>query len=185
MKKKLFLCMIVILLLCACSNKDKFVDFEHYDLSDKDLNTYSYINDNGRKEAYALADMTPSSYESNLTGLFYKINNNDYILLETLEYSTENAYKKDNIYRFYDNKLYGVGNGDSPMVFEIELNEENSSIKELEFKINGTENSFFGNMSIKNIEDDYITLSGYIFIDEHSEYKNFVCSLNSYQCEIQ
>lgn len=97
----------MILLLCGCS--DEFSGFEHYDLSGKDLNVYNYYDDVRGKEVYVLADMTPENYESCLTGLYYKISDNDYILLERLESSTFDAYKKDFIYQFYDGKLYGIG----------------------------------------------------------------------------
>lgn len=183
MKKIIFVCLLAIsVLLTGCNKvKDKY---EHYDLKDKDLNIYTYYTDNQSKEIYALADITPNSYESFLTGLFYKIDDTDYILLETLESSQENAYKKNNMYQFYDNKLYGVGNGNSPMIFEIELLGKESKIKELEFKINDKINPFLTS-SIKSIDKGIITLAGDIFIGEHSEYKNFECNLKDYECTIK
>ena len=182
MKKVLLLCLISIcILLTGCSEEKD--SFEHYDLKDKDLNIYTYFSDNG-KEVYALADITPSSYESFLTGFFYKIDDNDYILLETLESSQQDAYKKDYMYQFYDNKLYGVGNGNSPMIFEIELKRKESKIKELEFKIDEKTNPFLIS-SIRNIDKDLITISGDIFISEHSEYRYFEGSLKNYECSIK
>ena len=71
---------IIMILLCfvitGCNKKD---NFEHYDLKDKDLNTYVYHGDE-KDELYALADITPEGYESFITGLFYKVSENDYIV---------------------------------------------------------------------------------------------------------
>lgn len=189
MKKALFLCVlgVWILLLCGCNNgnNEDNDSFEHYDLKDKKLNVYTYYNDDEEKlETYALADITPGSYESVLTGFFYKIGNDDYILLETLEYSQQEAYKKKHVYQFYGNKLYGVGNGDSPMIFEIELKGKESKIKELKFKINDKINPFLTS-TIKNIDKNLITFYGNIFIGEHSENKYFECSLENYECSIK
>lgn len=183
MKKMFYLwLMCICILLSGCTEEKE--SFEHYDLKDKDLNFYMYNNDHTGREIYVLADITPDPYESVLTGLFYKIGDHDYILLETLESSQRGAYKKDSIYQFYDNKLYGVGNGNSPMIFEIELKGKESKIKELEFEINGKTNPFLIG-SIRNIDHDFITFSGNIFIGEHSEYRYFDCSLKNYECSIK
>ena len=86
-----------MILLCfvitGCNKKD---NFDHYDLKDKDLNTYVHHGDE-KDELYALADITPEGYESFITGLFYKVSENDYILLEKLEYSRKDAYKNKTI----------------------------------------------------------------------------------------
>ncbi len=180
MKKTLGIFLIGICILSSGCAKEED-NFEHYDLKDKDLNIYTYHNDSNEKEVYALA--TLSSSMSTLTGFFYKIDENEYILLETLESSTSDAYKKNYMYQFYDNKLYGVGNGNTPTVFEIELNGTKSKLKELEFEVNGITNAFI-NASIRNIDNDQIILSGDIGIDGHIEYKYFDCSLKDYKCSI-
>lgn len=178
--KKIFLCLGTVLLLCGCSNEKDL--YEHYNLKDKDLNKYTYINDYGRKEVYALVDITPHSYESILTGLFYKVGEDDYILLGKLESSSKSAYKKKSMYQFYEDKLYGVGNGDTPMAFVFDLKGKDSSIKELNFKYN---DQIVGTTSITNsIEDNYINFYGIVYIDEHNTSKYFRCSLKDYQCEL-
>ena len=61
-----------MILLCfvitGCNKKD---NFEHYDLKDKDLNTYAYHVDE-KDELFALADITPEGYESLLQVYFIK-----------------------------------------------------------------------------------------------------------------
>jgi len=180
--KKLILLFAITLVLVGCSKEEQDT-FEHYDLKDKDVNIYKYETEN-KIETYVLADITPDVAYSSLTGLFYKVGNEDYILLETLESSTSDAYKKNHMYRFYENKLYGLGNGNTPMVFEIDLNGKSSKLQELEFRVKET-NSFIFCTTIDDINDKIIKLHGEIFIDERSQRKSFVCSLEDYLCEIK
>ena len=151
--------LIICVIVTGCTKEED--TFEHYDLKDKDLNTYIYHSDERGKEIYVLADLTPSTYESCLTGLFYKVAENDYILLETLEFNQRESYKKNNVYQFYNDKLYGVGNGISPMVFEIKLNGKKSKIKmpisSIEHIINFIEDLRNSNLLYdnKNIQIDF------------------------------
>ena len=177
--KKIVLILIVLILLCGCGKEKD--NFEHYPLSDKDFVSYEYINDKGIKEVYALADITPSSHESVLTGLFYKVGEDDYILLETLESSTRNAYKEKYMYSFYDNKLYGVGNGDTASIFEIELNGKKSNIKELNLKYN---DSTIIPSSIKSVDEEKISVNAFYFEGEHSSNGTFSCTLNTLDCSL-
>ena len=80
-----------------------------------------------------------------------------------MEYSRKDAYKNKTIYHFYENKLYGVGNGESPMIFEIELNGKQSKMNELKFKINSKTNPFLIT-SIEDIKDNKILYYGYVKI---------------------
>lgn len=175
MKKYLLIGFSIILMLSGCG-KDSF---EHYDLRNASVYPYTY---NGT-DHYVLSDITPENSESILTGLFYQIDYKDYILLETLESSTVDAYKNSSMYQFYDDKMYGVGNGDTPMIFEIDLKGKKSTMRELNFKVKGTDNNIFGNIDLIKREKNYLYFRGYIFIDEHSYKKDFICSLIDYQCE--
>lgn len=181
MRKILLICLLSLCLLLTGCSKEKDI-YEHYDLIDKDLNIYNYYDEKYGMQTYALADITPENYESVLTGFFYEVKNNDYVLLETLELSTNNAYNNDNMYQFYNNKLYGVGNGNTPMMFEIELKGKNSAIKEINFKMN---DRAVGPTSIKNIENDIITVFAYSSSESQAIVTNyFDCSLKTYQCDI-
>ena len=101
MKKILLMVLILVCMFNAgCTKQD---DFEHYALSDRDLNVYIYSN-NGYDEVYALADLTVQNLEETRTGLFYKVANNDYILLNTLTSNKIDAYKMKSVYQFYGDK---------------------------------------------------------------------------------
>ena len=79
---------------------DRFADFEHYDLSDKnEMVKYSFVDFN-KKKNYTYAFVALSDIEE---GLFYKINNNEeYILLEKmLSCCATTEYKDKQKTRFY------------------------------------------------------------------------------------
>lgn len=182
MKKIIKLCLIIICVIVTGCTKEED-KFEHYDLRDKDLNTYIYNNNNSGKEVYVLADITPSNNETCLTGLFYKVAENDYILLETLESNQKESYNKDYIYRFYNNKLYGIGNGNSPMAFEIELNGDKSELKEIEYQLWGNVNPFLVT-EIKEINEDKIIYYGYAIVNESDSKSLISCSISTHECTI-
>ena len=182
MKKSFILSLLIICFLVTGCNEDDG-KFEHYDLKNKDLRTYVYYSDKRGKEIYALADITPSNYEACLTGLFYKVAENDYILLETLEFNQRESYKKDFVYQFYENKLYGIGNGDSPMVFEIELKGTESKIEEVEYKVDNKINPFLITQ-IRHIDNNEILYYGHATIDGNNSSTLINCSTSKYECTI-
>lgn len=183
MKRDLLLITLFIcLFITGCGvSKTEQDTFQHYNLKGKDVNRYVYHSDERGKEIYALADDTIGSMTIT-TGFYYKIDDDDYILLEKFESSKANAYKSQSAYRFYNNKLYGVGNGDTPMYFEIELKGKESHIEEKRFDYNG---KLVGPADIKEIENGYITFYGYTSLEnEAMAGRNFKCSLENYKCEI-
>jgi len=171
--KKLFL-VILMLFIVGC-NKDESI---HYSLKGKDVINYF---ENGKK--YSITRIDDEIIETNYTGLFYKVGDDDYILLEKLENSNNDAYKNIGYYRFYDNKLFGVGNGKTPMIFVVNLDGKDSSLEELHFKYKDKTNPFFV-FSIQDIHDETIVYSGYYSENEHSIDATFSCSLTDYTCEI-
>lgn len=183
MKRNLLLVVLFISLFitgCGISKKEEDT-FQHYDLKGKDINMYVYHSDERGEEIYVLADDTTGDMTIT-TGVYYKIEDDDYILLEKLESSKANAYRSRSTYQFYDNKLYGVGNGDTPMYFEIELNGKESRIEEKRFDYNG---KLVGPTDIKKIENGYITFYGYTSLENEAMVgRDFKCSLNNYICEI-
>lgn len=176
--------LMVLILVCmfnaGCTKQD---DFEHYALSDRDLNVYIYSN-NGYDEVYALADLTVQNLEETRTGLFYKVANNDYILLNTLTSNKIDAYKMKSVYQFYGDKLYGIGNGEeSPMMFEIDLNGKNSKMKELKYNVEGKINPFLVG-DIRKISNDEISYYGTATIDGKDSRVLINCSTSAYECTI-
>lgn len=180
MKKFLLLILISLCFITTGCTKQK--DFEHYSLIDKDLNTYTYFNNN-HNEIYALADLTPEDSEDFKTGLFYKVANNDYILLEIMESDKEEAYKKNYLYQFYGNKLYGIGRGESPMVFEIELNGKQSKMNEIKYRVDGKINPFLIE-DIKKVSDGEILYYGSATIDGKNSRALINCLLSTHECTI-
>ena len=181
MKKFLLLILISLCFITTGCTKQK--DFEHYSLIDKDLNIYIY-NNNGYDEVYALADLTPQDSEETQTGLFYKVANNDYILLNTLTSNKIDAYKMKSVYQFYGDKLYGVGTGEeSPMVFEINLDGRNSKIIELKYNVEGKINPFLIG-DIQKISNDEILYYGSATIDGKNSRALINCLLSTHECTI-
>ncbi len=184
MKKILSLILISIMLLLStgCSNNE-LDNFEHYNLTHKKVTVYKYTNDNKKTETYVLSDITTGDMLIT-TGLFYKLKDNDYILLAKLESQHQNAYKNKSIYQFYNNKLYGVGDGDTPMIFEIELKGTESKINELKLKLADKTNPFLIS-SIESIDNETISLTGEIFVEEYAPFQNLNCSLKNYECQVK
>ena len=83
----------------------------------------------------------------------------------------------------YNDKLYGVGNGVSPMVFEIKLNGKNSKIKEIEYQANEKINPFLITQ-INEINNNEILYSGYATIDGKNSSALINCSTSKYECTI-
>ena len=79
----MFLILFCCISLTECG--DKYKNYEHYDLKDKDITTYTFHYDN-RDDIYAVADITNIKNDmGGIVGLFYKINDGDYILLDKIE----------------------------------------------------------------------------------------------------
>lgn len=173
---------IAILFFTGCNKAND--NFEHYDLKNRDINSYTYHKDNANREIYALSDITPDGSDSFITGLFYKVSKDDYILLEKLEYSKKDSFSNDTVYQFYGNKLYGVGNGESPMVFEIQLQGKKSKLNELEYDLDGKFNPFLIR-EIKSISNDSIEYMGYITINNSNTFSNIICHINDKKCVIE
>ncbi|HIS91133.1 MAG TPA: hypothetical protein IAC20_05695 [Candidatus Faecisoma merdavium] len=178
--KKTLLIFVFIIFLCGCNNanENKFSNYEHYDLSGKNLIKYNFVDKNNIMQNYAIADITPDSYEISVYGLFYQVSENDYILLDKIQ---SNKSKED-IIRFQYNKLYVIGMGETPGNYEYILNQEKITKKELIFEFS----KGFIIRSIKDVKDNEIYY--YALINEDSSNNNInvelICSLSTYKCEL-
>ena len=182
MKKILRLVLISICILVSGCTKDddKYSNYEHYHFNAQDLNIHVYYRDGDKKEVYALADMTPEGELSHKTGLLYLVGDNDYILLETLEDRSLEAFKEVSVYQFCYDKLYGI-RGDTG-IFEVELNGTETKIKELNFEIDG-EPYVFIMPRIKEVDINKIIISSSVRLDDGLwQSKKFDCSLIDYKC---
>ncbi len=174
MKKIFVLLVLCILCFCGCTKQDKYDSFEHYDLLDKDTTStnYSFYNDNNQKETYIVTDITPENSEEIINGLFYKVDDNDYILIDSFSSCNNSAdYKSKADNYFYNNKLYII-RCSGGLVSEYNLNGAETSKRDL--------SSNFGilNASITDIKDGYVYITG--------KNKKLKCSQKTYECtEIQ
>lgn len=174
MKKIFVLLALCILCFCGCTKQDKYDSFEHYDLLDKDTTStnYSFYNDNNQKETYIVTDITPENSEEIINGLFYKVEDNDYILIDSFSSCNNSAdYKSKEDNYFYNNKLYII-RCSGGLVSEYNLNGAETSKRDL--------SSNFGilNASITDIKDGYVYITG--------KNKKLKCSQKTYECtEIQ
>ena len=183
---KKIIIVISMFLRCGCSLiNDEYEKFEHYDLTSNKMRIHEYYNKEG-KENYAIGVLEDNSEIDNL-GLFYKIDYDDYILLDKFIGYSEDIDSQDYYYYFYENKLYICGNFKIGM---YSLNKEKFDKKELTFDTK----SILSN--IKNLKENQIVIfekivkvdSEYIYFNSrinNLDNSDFVakCALSDYKCE--
>lgn len=179
MKKIIFLC-TMILLLTGCSKENLYADYEHYDLKNKEAQYYECLDDEHVKRTYAVADITPEEYESHLRGLFYQVGENDYILLDQIEYNSYEESHSRELNIIFDNELYMIGNGSSAMVTKYTLNGAEFIKEDLTFSFPDLDDynlpsHYYPFGSFKDINLDYIYFG--------NETVTTRCSLEDYECE--
>ena len=182
--KKLILMSIMLLCLTGCNNEELYADYEHYDLKDKELQYYNCLDDEHIKRTYVVADITPENYESKLRGLYYQVDEDDYILLDKIDlyYYDEGHSRTYNA--MYDNKLYVLGRPESEdidgSVIVYTLNREEFSITGLDFDFSSLpDNIDRASQRIKNVDNNYIYFNNYSM--EANAYVK--CSLKDYTCK--
>lgn len=177
MKKIVGLFLLVILCACGCNNNDDVLsDFKHSDLKNNDVsNRYYYVNADKQREEYIITDITPKNNEERINGLFYKVSDNDYILLDEFSSCTsDNAYKSNEQNFFYENRLYII-RCSGGIVSEYKLDGANTEKKDL---------SYISDLRLKSIID---VSDGFIYFngeDDLGDSKNIKCSQKTYNCEI-
>lgn len=192
MKKVMLI--LLVLLMCGCSNKDKYKDFEHYDLREFKYEEYVFPRENKgiwketEIENYAIA-IIESGVMRNTEGLLYKVAENDYILLDDFE--GHGVYGIAGHVFQYEDKIYIVGN--ELMINEYTLNGENTTVRELATKFDyssitskyeegGHKVYPYGHL-IEKVDDDFIYFKGIFIPNAKEPSKNIKCSLNDYKCE--
>ena len=150
------------------------------------------MDDNRRIHEYQVASLDDEFEPTN--GLFYKITDNDYILLDT-EYPHANELPKEgnkacrNI--FYDRKYYILSDYGFRLT-EYNLNGEKFEKKENYLNIDSlyrknTEYKDISYSCIEKIENNIMYINDYhqTTIDgEHENFSSIKCSLDDYKCEI-
>lgn len=178
--KKLLVVFLCLSILCGCNKKeDKFQDFKHFSLQDKYVFSYSYHGPSNQIDEYAIADITPKKSEDNYTGLFYKIADNDYILIQEMNACHDIGTEGKEYNYFADNKLYLVRCWST---YVAELNKEKTTIKPLNLDF-----SKFNNDGDKiHIINIVKTIDNYIYYNAMFDNSNEIikCNLSNYICEL-
>lgn len=106
--KKLLL-VVVVMFLCGCGSdvNNDYASYKLYELKSSDIVSYTYNMGYNNNVTYALADI--SEGEGFTTGLFYQVDENDYILLEEIESCGDENAHESSLYNVFNNdKLYTV-----------------------------------------------------------------------------
>lgn len=177
MKKIIPLC-ITLLVLTGCGKEELYTDYEHYNLADKEVQLYQYLDNEHILNTYAIADITPDPYESHIRGLFYQVGEEDFILLDKIDlyYYIEDDSRSYNA--IFNNKLYVMGDtGEDGLVTEYTLNHEKISKKGLNFQIPSSDNHYYIPQKIVKVDINNIYFEGPHYDDLTK------CSLEDYNCE--
>ena len=177
MKKHIVILLFFCLFLSGCS-KNEYSNFEHYDLKNYDTSRkYVYMDDNKVLQEYVITDITPKESLQVVNALFYKVGENDYILLDEIKYcDNPNSYQNNKYAYFYNNKLYIAG-CDGGLLLEYTLDGSNIEKIDLLTKFD----SKYMLYSIENIDEKYIYYSGKESISSLIE--SIKCSRQTYKCE--
>ena len=179
MKKRIYL-LLIFFLLTGCGKSDNYASFKHYSLEGKDkINIYYYGRDK-EHNTYIFTNIESNDFTS-YNGLFYKVGDNDYILLDKVETcGDKDNYKRKEVAYFYDDKLYYALDCKNEL-YEYKL--DGADTKKINF-LEKTDYDIFS-LSIQDVDSRYIYLRGreHFELDDR-EFKNFKCDRSSYKCEM-
>lgn len=177
-RKGIIMFFLVGLCMCGCEKNNQYDNFEHYDLTNYDTtNSYTYVGENNQKYEYIVTDITPAISEERIEGLFYKVSDNDYILLDKINSCTSaEAYNSSKQTYFYDNKLY-VNRCSGGVVLEYTLAGSETSKTDLLLKLD----SSYMLTSINSVDEENIYYDGSASISSPTEI--IKCSRKDYKCE--
>lgn len=190
--KKIFL-IILLLIVCGCKYTTQYSQYEHYNLNENDgyLFNYTFHDEYGIPSTYVVTILEERDYEDITVGLFFKISQNDYVLLDKINSCNEKEIDVENTYFYYDsnqqnNKLYlqrCIGNKN----IEYVLDKEKIIKKELLFdkKIADLKETSIVFNKIKKVEDNYIYYVGYNVDSVEREELSIKCSLIDYLCTLE
>lgn len=176
MKKYLIVVLFFCLFLSGCS-KNEYNDFEHYDLKDYDISRkYVYTDDDSILHEYVITDITLEETLEIVNALFYKVAEDDYVLLDEIRFcDNPNSYKVPQYTYFYDNKLYVAGCSGG-LLLEYTLDGSNIEKIDLLSKFD----SQYMLYSIKNVDEEFIYYKGKESISSPTE--SIKCSKATYEC---
>ena len=178
--KKMIIIFIFTIIICGCTsnNKEKTSDYEIYQLEHKELINHSYIDDENITRRYSLANITQDSSNAVIYGLFYKISEKKYKLMEKIEVSGDER----DVFKFYENNLYVINAGAEANNLKYALNGMKFKKKELNFQFS----QGFLIRSIQEVKKNEIYYNVYTNdkTTGNNVYVKLKCSLSTYKCEI-
>ena len=190
MKVKVLIIICICTILCGCKKEDKYKDYEHYDLTNQEKITFNYMEEDGILQEYVFSEIPNSvtTMEYPL-GIFYKLNANDYILLNsTFSNSNPSPIFKDGNHQytyFYNNKVYIRTTTIGLDLTEFTLNKDKIEKREISFDIsNITTASHISCSNIKEVDENRINFNGCYYFEDSPKYNiSLECSLETYKCE--
>ncbi len=194
MKFKALVILMICGALCGCKKEENYKDYEHYDLKDKEKITFKYMAEDGILQEYAMSNITEgNAIMSYHEGLFYKLNDGNYILLDSLYNNINPSYAYEGQTKqytyFYDNKIYVKRSFIGLSLIEYTLNQEKTEKKEISFDVSKIVD-FSQHLYCKNIgnlENNTITFNNCSVRNENTTHNDkifdIMCSLEDYKCE--
>ena len=197
MKKIILLLIGFTLIITGCTTQEnKYEGYKKYSLEGKEIRPIYFSNtqlsSSNAPSEYAIADITEENSESAKEGLFYKIANFEYILIdeiETCETVNNKLYMSNKYTYVHDaegtNKLYII-RCLGQMKYEYNLTQEKVQKRELKYdttSISNKEQEQVGFTSIEKVEKNYIYYIGQIYNTTQTNI-SIKCSLDTMKCEL-
>lgn len=181
MKKILFV--VLVMSLCGCGFlEEPYKGFEHSDLKDVKKKIFT-LNENNYKEVeeYVLINETLEKSEDYL---YYKVAEDDYILLDKTTIATSEFFDDSRCNVLYGNRLFLLTN--IGFIKEYQLNKENTTNRNIKFDYSRIyESGIEGTIEfsrIEKIEKGYMYLCASIRNDYTTDFI-MKCSIENYKCE--
>lgn len=178
--KKIIVIIFVCIALCGCGKKDnKYAKYEHFGSEVFNESISHTFYNNNEKSTYVVADITiQPDPNAHADAVFYKVGDDDYILLAKRDYIVEDNYNDDKTFFYQDeknniNKLYAIRNTGN-VLLEFTFNKEKITRKELAFDM-----SRVG----KKVDTIKMVSKEFIYYGTYDELLNIKCSLTSMICE--
>lgn len=193
---RIFILICVCIILCGCSKEVDYSNYKHYDLKENDKLTYTYMAEDGLKQEFAVADITPQGEYDVKEGIFYKVGDDDYIMLDELYPTQNSSYHENPLWYtyFYQDKLFIIRNN-GWLALQYTLNKENTKKAEIWLssgipdeprqdviyldKSSVTDENFWS-YHMEKIENNWIYFKGKTTDLESFDFK---CSLDNNKCE--
>lgn len=175
--QKHLIILLFILMLSGC-NKNEYREFEHYDLKEYDTSIrHVYMDEERILHEYVITDVTPAESLEIVNALFYKIADDDYILLDEILFcDNPNSYQNSKYAYFYNDKLYIAGCSGG-LLLEYTLDGSNTQKIDLLTKLD----SKYILYSINNVDEEYIYYNG--SANTSSPMEIIKCKKDTYECE--